>query len=114
MKRKVAAKALGRLKDRLRHLTGRTRGRSLDQVVAGLRAYLLGWKQYFQLARMPFVFRELDEWLRHRLRMLHPVHWKRGRTTFRELRALGANAVVAATIDAHMRNGWRNNAILLN
>ncbi len=60
--------------------TRRTRGRSMGQIVEELRAYLLGWKQYFQLARMPFVFRELDEWLRHRLRMLHLVHWKRGQT----------------------------------
>jgi RNA-directed DNA polymerase len=80
VKRKVAAKALDRLKARLRQLTRRTRGRSMGQIVEELRAYLLGWKQYFQLARMPFVFRELDEWLRHRLRMLHLVLWKRGRT----------------------------------
>jgi RNA-directed DNA polymerase len=114
VKRKVAAKALDRLKARLRQLTRRTRGRSMGQIVEELRAYLLGWKQYFQLARMPFVFRELDEWLRHRLRMLHLVHWKRGRTAYRELRALGAPAEVAATIAGHTRRWWRNSALLLN
>lgn len=114
VKRKVAAKALGRLKDRLRHLTRRTRGRSIVQVIAELRAYLLGWKQYFQLARMPSVFGDLDEWLRHRLRAMYLKHWRRGRTAFRELRALGASPTVAVTVAAHTRSWWRNSAMLLN
>lgn len=114
VRRKVAAKALGRLKDRLRQLTRRTRGCSIDQVIAELRAYLLGWKQYFRLARMPFVFGTLDQWLRHRLRAIYLTHWRRGRTAFRELRVLGANPVVAATVAAHTRSWWRNSAMLLN
>lgn len=114
VKRKVAAKALDRLKDRLRLLTGRTRGRSIEQVVEELRGYLLGWKAYFKLAQTPYVLGLLDEWLRHRLRMLHLVQWKRGRTTFAALRALGASTTVAATIAAHTRRWWRNSASLLN
>jgi group II intron reverse transcriptase/maturase len=114
VKRKVAPKSLGRLKDRLRQLTRRTCGRSIDQVIDGLRTYLLGWKAYFRLARMPFVFRELDEWLRHRLRQLHLVQWKRGRTAYRQLVELGAKPVVAATIAAHTRRWWHNSALLLN
>ena len=114
VRRKVAPKALERLKDRLRQLTRRTCGRSIEQVVEGLRSYLLGWKAYFRLARMPFVFRELDEWLRHRLRQLHLVQWKRGRTAYRKLVELGAKPVVAGTIAAHTRSWWRNSAMLLN
>lgn len=114
VKRKVAPKALDRLKDRLRQLTRRTRGRSIEQVVEELRAYLLGWKAYFRLARMPHVLGELDEWLRHRLRMLHLVHWKRGRTAYPALTALGASPVVAGTIAANLRRWWRNSAMLLN
>jgi RNA-directed DNA polymerase len=68
VKCKVAHKAMERLKARIRQLTRRSGGRSMQQVVEKLRAYLLGWKAYFGLAQTPRVWRELDEWLRHRLR----------------------------------------------
>jgi group II intron reverse transcriptase/maturase len=114
VKRKVAPKALGRLKDRLRQLTRRTRGRSIEEVVQDLRAYVLGWKAYFRLAQTPRVFGLLDEWLRHRLRQLHLVHWKRGRTVHRALRALGASPALAVTVAANTRSWWRNSALALN
>jgi RNA-directed DNA polymerase len=98
----------------LRQLTRRTRGRSLEQIVKELRGYLVGWKGYFRLAQTPSVFGELDEWLRHRLRQLHLVHWKRGRTVYRELRALGASPGIAVVVAAHTRSWWRNSAMVLN
>ena len=79
IKRRVSAKALGALKDRVRAITRRTGGRSVEQVVEELRGYLSGWKQYYRLAETPRVFGQLDEWLRHRLRAIHLKHWKRGR-----------------------------------
>ena len=47
---------------------------------AWLRPYLLGWKAYFRWAQTPRVWRELDEWLRHRLRAIQLKHCKRGTT----------------------------------
>lgn len=114
VKRKVAAKALDRLKDRLRQLTRRTRGRSIEQVVEDLRGYLFGWKAYFHLAQTRSVFATLDEWLRHRLRSLHLKHWRRGRTAYRELRALGASPGHAASVAARTGRWWRNSAMALN
>jgi RNA-directed DNA polymerase len=70
VKCKVAAKPLQDFKARIRQLTRRTGGRSMGQVVQRLRPYLLGWKAYFGLAQTPGVWRELDEWLRHRLRAI--------------------------------------------
>ena len=64
----------------------------MGQVVDRLRAYMLGWKAYFGMAQTPRVWRELDEWLRHRLRAIQLKQWKRGTTMYRELRALGAGA----------------------
>ena len=46
VKRRVASKAIATMKERVRLLTRRTVGRSISQVCAGLRSYLLGWKQY--------------------------------------------------------------------
>jgi RNA-directed DNA polymerase len=68
VKRAVSDQAMQRLRERLWQLTRRTRGRSLDQISEDLRAYVPGWKAYFRLAQTPKVMRELDEWVRHRLR----------------------------------------------
>ena len=90
IKRRVAAKPHGDVQAAGRQLTRRSGGRSMAEVVERLRPYLLGWKAYFGLAQTPRVWRELDEWLRHRLRAIQLKHWKRGTTMYRELKALGA------------------------
>ena len=110
----VAYKALDNFKARIRQLTRRSGGRSISQVVQRLRPYLLGWKAYFGLAQTPKVWRALDEWLRHRLRAIQLKHWKRPRTIYRELKALGAAQNVAKQVAANSRRWWRNSAKLLN
>lgn len=110
----VAHKAVDNFKARIRQLTRRSGGRSMEQVVDKLRAYLLGWKAYFGLAQTPAVWRALDEWLRHRLRALQLRHWKRGATIYRELRSLGATHDVARQVSVNGRRWWRCSAKLLN
>jgi RNA-directed DNA polymerase len=114
VKRAVAAKALQTLRERIRALTRRTRGRSLEQIAEDLRGYVPGWKAYFRLAQTPTVMRELDEWLRHRLRAVQLKQWRRGTTMFRELRKLGAQADLAARIAGNARRWWRNSRMALN
>ncbi len=110
----VARKALDTYKQRIRQLTRRSGGRSLPEVVERLRIYMPGWKGYFQLAQTPKVFRELDKWLRHRLRALQLKHWRRGTTMYRELLALGASEQDAQRIAANSRRWWRNSRFALN
>ncbi|MFT3816187.1 MAG: group II intron reverse transcriptase/maturase [Rubrivivax sp.] len=114
VKCKVADKALGDFKARIRQLTRRSGGRGMEQVVDKLRPYLLGWKAYFGLAQTPRVWRELDEWLRHRLRAIQLKLWKRGDVIYRELRARGATHDVAKQVAVNGRRWWRNSAKLLN
>jgi RNA-directed DNA polymerase len=114
VKCKVAAKPLRDFKARIRKLTSRSGGCSMEQVVAKLRPYLLGWKAYFGLAQTPQVWRNLDKWLRHRLRAIQLKHWKRPRTIYRELKALGADDDVAKRVALYSRRWWRNSAMLLN
>ena len=104
----VAHKAQADFKARIRQLTRRSGGRSMAQVVAKLRPYMLGWKAYFGLAQTPKVWRELDEWLRHRLRAIQLRHWKRPSTIYRELKALGATETVAQRVAGNSRRWWRN------
>jgi RNA-directed DNA polymerase len=114
VKRAVAAKAKAAFKQRVRWLTKRNRGRSMERVVRELRGYVLGWKAYFHLAQTPRVMRELDEWLRHRLRALQLKQWRRGTTIYRELRALGANRAHALRVAGNSRRWWRNSRYELN
>jgi RNA-directed DNA polymerase len=114
IKRRVAGKAMATMKERVRTLTRRTVGRSIEQVCKRLRNYLLGWKQYFQLADTPRVFADLDEWIRHRLRAIHLKQWKRGTTIYRELRARGLSERGAAQVAANGRRWWKNSARLIN
>ena len=111
IKRRVAPKALATMKDKVRQITGRNGGRSLSSVVAELRGYLVGWKEYFKLADTPRIFRDLDGWIRHRLRTVQLKQWKRGTTIFRELRARGMSVRTAAQVAAGARR-WCHNARL--
>jgi group II intron reverse transcriptase/maturase len=107
IKRRIADQALGAMRERVRQITGRSRGRSLSSVIAELRSYLVGWKEYFRLTEMRSVFRDLDQWIRRRVRMVQLKQWKRGPRIFRELCARGVPHNAAASAAAHARRWWR-------
>jgi RNA-directed DNA polymerase len=73
VKRRIAPKAMLRCKRRVRELTRRTRGVSLEQMTKELASYLRGWKSYFGFCQTPSVLQGLDQWIRRRLRS---VIWK--------------------------------------
>jgi RNA-directed DNA polymerase len=110
----VATKALDNFKARIRQLTCRSGGRSMAQVVDKLRPYLLGWKAYFGMAQTPKVWRELDEWVRHRLRAIQLKQWKRPGTIYRELKALGAAEDAARQVAGNYHRWWRNSRGAIN
>ena len=107
VKCRVAPKALRAMKERVRRITSRTGGRSLEQTAKELKAYLTGWKEYFLLAETPGIFAELDGWIGRRLRMVRLKQWKRGKTIFRGLRAAGAGVRGAASSAACQRSWWK-------
>lgn len=95
---KLASKTLKRFKDKVRQLTKRNRGVSLRQVLAELRTYTDGWLAYFWHCRSRHLFRELDSWLRRRLRCYLWKQWKWRWTRFQRLLRCGVprHIVVAA------------------
>jgi RNA-directed DNA polymerase len=105
-KRRIAPKTLLRFKKRIRELTKRNRGVSLKRMVEQLRRYLIGWHGYFGFCQTPSVLRDLDSWIRRRLRCFQWKQWKRGRTRFAELRKRGASKRQAATTAGSTRGPW--------
>ncbi|OSN60654.1 hypothetical protein BV349_02156 [Pseudomonas syringae pv. actinidiae] len=85
-----------------------------QQVVENLRPYLLGWKAYFGLSQAPGLWKSLDGWIRRRLRAIQLKQWKTGKTTYRELRKLGANSDLAAAIASDSHRIWHNSAGLIH
>ena len=111
---RVAPKALHTMKCRVRQLTRRSRGRSLQEVIESLRSYLLGWRGYFRIAETPRKFADLDEWIRHRLRAYQLKQWKRGKTTFRQLVKRGLSSGAAAKVAGNTRRWWRNSGMTIH
>ncbi len=114
LRRAVAKEALQRYRQRIRRITRRQTGRSMRRLAEDLQAYMPGWKTYFRLAQTPRVWRELDEWLRHRLRAVQLKHWGRSSTAYDGLRALGAPDATARPVAANVHRWWHNSALALN
>jgi RNA-directed DNA polymerase len=106
-KRRIAPKALMRFKQKVRELTSRTRGISVEQMAKGLADYLRGWKAYFGFCETPTVLDTLDRWLRRRLRAVIWKQWKRGRVRFRELRERGVGGDLVAQTAGSSHGPWR-------
>jgi RNA-directed DNA polymerase len=103
---RVATKSLQRFRQRLRRLTRRTRSGKLEDIIREVNQYLRGWIGYFRLADTPSVFEDLEGWIRRRLRQMVWKRWKRGRTRYRELVALGVPRERAA-LGAVGTSPWR-------
>jgi group II intron reverse transcriptase/maturase len=86
---RIDPKALERAKDRLRLMTSRKRGVSMQQRLEEINRFTVGWTAYFALADTPTVLEKLDRWLRRRLRQVRWKEWKNARSKLRNLRAAG-------------------------
>jgi RNA-directed DNA polymerase len=95
-KRRIAPKARLRCRQKIRELTRRTRGISLEQMLKKLTAYLRGWKSYFGFCQTPSLLEALDERIRRRLRSMIWKQWKRGKQRYAKLRHLGIGRNLAA------------------
>ena len=106
-RRRIAPQAVARFKERVRWLTRRTQGQSLEKIVEKLSRYLIGWRGYFGICETPSVLRALDQWTRRRLRSIVWKQWKRGRTRFAELRRRGVGHELAAQTAGSAHGPWR-------
>jgi RNA-directed DNA polymerase len=95
-RRRIAPETLKRVKERIRKMTSRKRGNTLEQIIKELTSYLRGWINYFGYCQTPTVLQDLEEWLRRKLRCLMWKRWKRGATRYKRLREMGLSNELAA------------------
>ena len=106
-KRRIAPKAVLRFKARVRELTSRTRGISVEKMAEKLGQYLRGWIGYFGRCQTPSVLQGLEEWTSRRLRSVIWKQWKRGTVRFAELRKRGVGKDLAAKTAGSAHGPWR-------
>ena len=106
VKRGIAPKTIAAFKDRVREITCRAGGQGMTEVVEELKHYLPGWKAYFRLVETPTILKDLDKWIRHRLRAIQLKQWQRGPVVYRNLRKLGASEKMAAVVAADGCGRW--------
>ena len=104
-RRRISKEAVNGFKARVKEITGRTRGVCLAKVVKELRVYLLGWRGYYGYAEARTVLKELDSWVRRRLRTYLLKQWGRGR--YRRLVKLGVSRDLAWNTTKSAHGPWR-------
>ena len=106
-KRRIAPKAKVRFKQRVRELTWRTRGVSLEEMVRELASYLRGWRSYFGFCQTPWVLVHLDSWIRRRLRSVLWAQWKQVGRRRAELERAGVSREWAKKTACSNLGPWR-------
>lgn len=92
---KIAQKSIDRAKDKLRALTKPTRGNSFNTIIKELAEYLTGWRNYYSICEVNGEFRDIERWLRRRLRLLLWIRWKTSKKRYHELTTRGVSSELA-------------------
>lgn len=103
----VSKDSLQRMKKRVRQLTKGNRGVSLDTMITSLNCYLPGWLQYFSLVDGISLFRDLDSWIRRRLRCYRLKQRKRKYPIAKYLVTLGVSWQHAWRLAKSDKSWWR-------
>lgn len=106
-RRIIAKQALVRFRRRVVELTGRNRGISLKRMIGELSEYLTGWIGYFGFCERRTDLRNLDGWIRRRLRCAAWKQWQNGRRRYQELLRLGVRAEWAKVTAGSSSGLWK-------
>ncbi|WP_338832875.1 hypothetical protein MHLNE_16300 [Moorella humiferrea] len=104
---RLAPQTIDRVKTKIREITFRNKPVKMAERIERLNTYLGGWVGYFALADTPSTFKNIEGWMRRRLRMCLWKQWKRVRTRYRELRALGLPEWVVHEYANARKGPWR-------
>ncbi len=100
-------KVLNRFKQKVKEITGRSRGRSINTIMQELRRYTTGWLGYYSITDMRKKMQKMNQWIRRRLRMYLWKQWKKISARFENLRRLGLDKEQAWQYANTRRGYWR-------
>ena len=103
----VHPKSIAKMKGKIRELTSRSNGWGNDYRKLKLKQFITGWVQYFKMAGMKTKLQDIDEWMRHRIRVLIFKQWKKPKTKYRNLRKLGISHSGAYKVANTSKGYWR-------
>src|SRR5258706_629947 len=106
LKRKIAPNALDRFKERVREITQKSKGNSMEQTMEEVARYICGWRGYFGFCETPSVLERLDSWIRRRARCAFWRQWTTGRKRYADLVRRGVSAEAAAPTAGSRHGPW--------
>lgn len=104
---RIHRKTIQRFKDRVRELTDRNCGKSMQQIIVKLNLYLKGWWNYYRLSEARYIFKALNNWIIRRLRCIVWKQWKNPGTKVRNLLKLGIDRKHAVSCGNARKKHWR-------
>jgi len=105
LNRKISSKSIKRFKDRIREITCRVRGKRIEVIMKELRRFMVGWQAYFNITEVRYVLKELESWVKRRLRCYLWKQW--GRRGYRELLKRGVSRDLAWNTAKSAHGPWR-------
>jgi len=104
---RISQKKLAAFKQRCSEIFRRNLGRSMDSRFAEFRSYARGWLSYFSLEQVKTTLRDLDKWLRRRVRACYWKQWRKSKTRLAKLRSMGVSKDVARGSAMSGKGAWR-------
>jgi len=115
VKLRVHSRSISKMKAKIKEITSRSNALGYELLKLKLKQFITGWVNYFKLADMKSQLKQIDEWMRRRLRMYMWKRWKRVRTRYKMLRKLGSNHSNAIKYANTRKGYWRiANSPILN
>jgi len=107
IKMRAHEKSIHKFKEKLKLLTGRSKIGNIESMYKKIKQLVVGWINYFKMADMKSWMRNIDEWLRRRIRMCYWKQWKKVSTKFKNLQKLGISKQKAWEFANTRKGYWR-------
>ena len=109
---RVHQKAVVKMRNKIRELTDRNKGISNAERERKYQGYVRGWVESFRLADMKGLLKTTDKWARRRIRAVYWKQWKKIKTKYRMLKALGMEHWKAKELACSRKGYWRMAKVL--
>ena len=109
---RVHPKSVEKMKNKIRKLTDRNNGMGNAKREKKYQNYVRGWVEYFNLADMKELLKRTDEWARRRIRAVYWKQWKKIKTKYKMLKALGLEQWKAKELACSRKGYWRMAQVL--